>query len=46
MNGTNENNGNGKLAAWQKRIDAAREKMGAEKERLRQQKARETERLL
>ena len=44
MNGTNESNGN-KLAAWQKRIDAAREKMAAEKERLRMQKARETERL-
>ena len=45
MNNENTGNGNGKLAAWQKRIDAAREKMAAEKERLRQQKARETERL-
>ena len=38
-------NGNEKLAAWQKRIDTAREKIAAEKECLRQQKARETERL-
>ena len=44
MNGTNESNGN-KLAAWQKRIGAAREKMAAEKERLRMQRARDTERL-
>jgi hypothetical protein len=47
MNETNENhgNGNGKLAAWQKRIDAAREKMAAEKERLREQRKRESEKL-
>ena len=43
-NRKNGSNGN-KLAAWQKRIDAAREKMAAEKERLRMQRARETERL-
>lgn len=47
MKETNKNNGkgNGKLAAIEKRIAAAMEKRAEEKERLRQQNARETERL-
>ncbi|MGH7969457.1 MAG: hypothetical protein ACREIC_12090 [Limisphaerales bacterium] len=38
-------NGNDRLAAFQKRIDATREKMTAEKQCLRQRKAKEQERL-
>jgi hypothetical protein len=44
MNGNNGNE-NDKLAALQKRMERDREKMAAERERLRQQKAKETERL-
>jgi hypothetical protein len=41
----NGSNGNERLAAIDRRIAAAMQKRAAEKERLRQQKARETERL-
>ena len=46
MNGTNESNGNGnRLAALQKRIDTAREKMALKQERVRKREAKEEERL-
>jgi len=45
MTKTNGNSGKDELALFQKRIDAAREKMAAARDQLRRREARENERL-